>query len=508
MNQRKTGIIISYITLAMQSIIGLIYVPMLLHYLTQAEYGIYQLMGSVVAYLSVMEFGLSNTTTRYVARALSLKDEKETQHVISVSHTLYLGIAILLLVIGTIFYFCIDPIYFSALTAGELHTAKQIYVIMLINMVVMVQANVFTAVINAHERFIFIQGLNLIKIISQPLLVWAILAWKASALNVVLAQSVIIWGGFLCNYIYCKSKLKLSFPLQLAKSPLFKELLGFSLFVFLHIVMDQMFYRSGQLILGAVSGAQAVAIYAITIQVLVFAITLPSSVNNMFLPKLSASIATQKNLIETNTIFCKLGRLQFMLFMLIFTGFAFLGRAFIYLWIGKGYEIIYWLVLILMVGYILDVSQSIGSAALQAMKKHAFRAYVYTAMAVLNIGLAIPLAKYYGEMGCAVATALCLWLGPGLAMNLYYRHLGIDIKTFFINIGKLMVPVIFSALLIGVLFYVWPLNNTVLSFLLHGCALTVVYVVIMWFLGFNSYEKALISQPVYKILKIISPKKI
>ena len=508
MNQRRTGIVLSYITLAAQSIIGLIYVPMLLHYLTQAQYGIYQLMGAAVAYLSVMEFGLSNTTTRYVARALSLKDEEQTKKVISVSHTLYLGIAIFIFIVGAIFYFFIDPVYSRTLSATELYTAKQIYIIMLINMTVMVQANVFTSVINAHERFVFSQGINLVKVIMQPLLVWAILSWQASALNVVLAQSVVIWGGFLCNYIYCKRELKISFPLQLTKTPLFKELLGFSFFIFLHILMDQIYYRSGQLILGAVSGAKAVAVYAISIQVIGFAITLPCSVNGMFLPRLSASIATQNNLDETNTLFCKLGRLQFVLFALIFTGFIFMGKAFISLWIGEEYKLVYWLVIVLMFGYLLEVSQNIGTAALQAMKKHAFRAYVYTAMAVLNICLAIPLAKYYGEMGCAFSTLLCLWLGPGLAMNLYYKHLGIDIKNFFKNIGKLLLPISLSALCIGILFRFWVLHADVLSFILHGLAVVLIYVGIMWGIGFNSYEKDLIRQPIYKFLKIISSKKI
>lgn len=508
MNQCRAGIIISYITVAARSIIGLLYVPMLLYYLTQSQFGVYQLMGSIVAYLSVMEFGLANTTTRYVARALSLKDFTQMQRVIATSHTIYLGIAAIVFLLGSILYFFIDPVYSQALTAEELHTAKQIYIIMIINMVVMIQGNIFTSVINAHQRFVFVQGLNLLKIVIQPLLVWAILAWKASALNVVLAQSVVIWGGIFVNYVYCKKKLDLSFPFQLQKTPLFLELTGFSFFIFLHIVMDQVYYRSGQIILGAVSGAEAVAKYAIAIQVLTFSISIPAAVNEIFLPRLSASVATQGNLDEVNTLFCKLGRLQFMLFALIVIGFIFVGKVFLILWVGPEYNIVYWLVLTLMAGYAIDVSQSLGSSVLQAMKKHAFRAYIYTAMAALNIGLAIPLSKYYGEMGCAFSTFLCLCLGPGLAMNLYYKHLGVDIKTFFKNAGKLLLPILLSVFCITVLFSFWVLQPNALSFILHGLAVVGIYACIMWFGGFNSYERGLVSQPICKILKIISPKKI
>lgn len=499
MNQRKVGVLLSYCMLASRSIIGFIFIPMLLYYLTQSQYGVYQLMGSIIMGLSIMDFGLSNTTTRYVARTLALKDDKQLYHVIATSHTIYTVITVGLLVLGSILYFCIDPIYSATLSVQELYDAKRIYLLMLLNMAVTIQGNIFTATINAHERFIFMQGLNLIQIIMQPLLVWAILAWKASAFNVVLAQTVVIWATLLCKYIYCKRKLALSFPWQLAKTPLFRELTGFSFFVFLHVLMDQVYYRSGQFILGAVSGTKAVATYAIAIQIIAFAITLPASVNNIFLPKLSASIATQNNLREPNELFCKLGRLQFMLFMLIFIGFCFVGRGFILLWVGEKYSKVYGLVLILMSGYILDVSQSLGNAILQAMKKHAFRAYVYTAMAVLNVLLAIVLGKRYGEMGCAVATAICLCLGPGLAINWYYHRIGINLKLFFENIARICVGIVPAVLLCIVFFMVFPLQNTWVNFLWHGVVLTLIYAGCMWGFAFNAYEKQLVLSPLYKL---------
>ena len=495
MNQRKIGIILSYCTLACRSVIGFIFIPMLLYYLTQSQYGVYQLMGSIVLGLSVLDFGLSNTTTRYVARALALKDTKQLEHIISTSHTIYTLLTVVLLLLGSIFYFCIDSIYASSLSLQELHDAKQIYLLMLFNMALTIQGNIFTATINAHERFIFMQGLNLVKIIMQPLLVWVILMWKANAFNVVLAQTAVVFATLLCKYAYCKRKLLVSFPLQLTRTPLFKELTGFSFFIFLHVLMDQMYYRSGQFILGAVSGTKAVATYAIAIQVITFAVTLPATVNNIFLPKLSASIATQNNLREPNDLFCKLGRLQFMLFMLIFMGFCFLGKCFITLWVGTEYLKVYCLVLILLSGYILDVSQSVGNAILQAMKKHAFRAYVYTVMVVLNFILAVFLGKRYGETGCAVATVICLCLGPGVAINYYYHRVGINLKPFFQNIARISIEIIPAILLCMLFFMVFPLETNWINFLWHGLVLTLIYGGCIWFFAFNSYEKNLFLSP-------------
>ena len=52
MNQRKIGILVSYINILLQTLIGFIYVPILLYYIGKNEYGLYQLIGSFIAYFS------------------------------------------------------------------------------------------------------------------------------------------------------------------------------------------------------------------------------------------------------------------------------------------------------------------------------------------------------------------------------------------------------------------------------------------------------------------------
>lgn len=56
MNERKIGILLSYANILLHAVLGFIYVPILLHYIGKSEYGLYQLMGSLIAYFSVMDF--------------------------------------------------------------------------------------------------------------------------------------------------------------------------------------------------------------------------------------------------------------------------------------------------------------------------------------------------------------------------------------------------------------------------------------------------------------------
>ena len=51
MNERKKGAILSYIQVFLSVVVSMIYVPVLLHFLGQSEYGLYQIVGSFFSYV-------------------------------------------------------------------------------------------------------------------------------------------------------------------------------------------------------------------------------------------------------------------------------------------------------------------------------------------------------------------------------------------------------------------------------------------------------------------------
>ena len=57
-NELKAGVLLSYVNLAIGMIIPLIYTPIMLRLLGQAEYGLYSLSNSVISYLSLLTFGI------------------------------------------------------------------------------------------------------------------------------------------------------------------------------------------------------------------------------------------------------------------------------------------------------------------------------------------------------------------------------------------------------------------------------------------------------------------
>jgi len=498
-NQRRAGIVLSYVSMFLSIIIGFIYIPILLHFLGKSQFGLYQLMGSVIAYMAVMDFGLSSTITRYYSRYLALNDEKNQSNVLAVSSIIYGAISVIVLIIGVVIYFNLDSIFSNSLTLNELIKGKQIFIVMLVNVAITIPSHVFTAVINSHERFVFIRLLAIIQTVMQPFVVIAVMHYKADVIGLVIVQTLFNISIIAIKIYYSFNKIKVKIKLYSWDKYLVKEMIKFSFFIFLNMIIDQIYWKTDQIILGIVSGTSAVAVYSIASKLDTYYINFSANINSVFMPRISAITAKTDDMEEINGMFNKVGRIQFAIMSLILTGFILYGKSFIVFWVGKDFEKAYYMSLIVMIPALIPLIENMGIIILQAKNKHAFRSKIYFIIAVLNIIMTIPLAKLYGGIGCAVATSVAIFIGNVIIINIYYhKKMGIDIIAFIKEISSMTLPVLI-ALGIGILVnhYIEATNLIILAFKIFVYIL--IFSISMWFMGFNNYEKNIFIDMVNKI---------
>lgn len=64
MNQVRMGAILSYLNMAIGSLIPMFYTPIMLQLMGQSEFGLYRLSSSVTSYLSLISFGIGSAVVR------------------------------------------------------------------------------------------------------------------------------------------------------------------------------------------------------------------------------------------------------------------------------------------------------------------------------------------------------------------------------------------------------------------------------------------------------------
>ena len=492
MNQRKEGVVLSYISMGLDALASFICLPFLVKLLGKGEFGLYQLVGAIIAYLLIMDFGLSNTTTRYYARYQEQGKQKEKENMLALSAIFYGFVAVLILVIGFCLLNFFLPAYQKTLNPQDFLTAKKLFTIMLLNVAIVIPANIFAAVINANQKFIFAKTLVILTLLLRPTTIVLMLHLWPKALTVVYIHTIFNFLVVLANIIYCCKFLDIKMKLHRFEWKLLKELILFSFFVFLAVAMEQTYWRSGQLILGAIIGTGAVAVYAIAMKLDIFFTRLADNISAIFLPQLSQISAHRSFKEQTNEVFLKVSRLQLMVMGIFLCGFVLYGKTFLNFWLGAGFDGAYYYSLIIMFALFIPLTQSIGIWILQAQNKHYFRAYVYTASAIFNIVLGILLVKNIGVKGCAVATAISILLGQGLAMNLYYKKIGLALKKYFKNVFKIL-PVCLIMFFIGFAVESCFKNQTLILFLVKIILFILSFLMLFYFTFMNEYEKNLIK---------------
>lgn len=491
MNQIKSGIILSYISLAINNIIAIVYTPVLLRYLGQSEYGLYSIITSIIAYLTIMDMGLGNTIVRYSALYKSEGKIDKLYALFGLFIKIYLIISIVVIMIGLVIYAHLSDILSESMTIEELHRAKIMYLLLMGNLFFTFPLSVFASIVTAYQRFIFAKTLNIIRIVLQPLIMTPLLICGYKAISLVLVISALNLGTLVANMIYCLSKLHIKISWRKTDSSLLREIFLFSFYIFLGVAVDKMNWSTGQIVLGITQNTETVAIYAVAIQILLCFFGFASSISGIFLPRIT-EMTNKPNRAELFTeLFIRIGRLQYILLLLVLLGFIFFGQAFIDFWAGQGYKEAYGISLIVMIPLMFTAIQHTGVLILQALNKQKFRSIAYFIVAIVNIFSSWLLSSKFGAYGCAISFGVCLLVGNIIIMNVYFaKEIKLGIKDFWDQIIKSKYLVI-ASVLTGCLITYFAKPSSIKILALDILIFTILYSVYSYMLYMNRYEKNL-----------------
>lgn len=490
MNQHKLGIFLSYINIALQSLLGFLYIPILLHYIGKSEYGLYQLMGSLIAYFGIMDFGLSAAVIRFYAKYLAMKDRVGMENILAIALRCYGSVMGVMLIAGGAVYTMLDAAFSGSMTVGEVAEAKDIFLLLLLNIVITLSMMVFRSVINAHERFLFLKGLETVQLVLQPMLVVLLLMHHPSAFSVALVQTGLNLVLSLARVYYCFVRLHVRIRYHYWSHELMVSFRRLALSVFAVTLIDQVFWKTNQIILGVISGTAAVAVYSTASIIYMGYMQLSVAISGGgYLPHVTAMVAEKATAEKLSALFIQIGRWQYYLLGLVATGFIIFGREFIHMWAGDGFEEAYGITLLIILPFTIDLIQNIGNSILQAKNCYDFRAKVLFVSGVFSLAFAIPLGIQFGGTGCAFATGLSMLLGNGLVMNWFYaKEIHLAIASFWRQIGRISVTVLITLLIgFGLVSGVGACGN--IGFLVEIICYTFLYSIGIYTFAMNGGER-------------------
>ena len=493
MSQLKKGAILSYVTILLTTIVGLILTPFIIKSLGDAEYGLYTLIGAFVSYISLLDFGLNNTIVRFVAKYRAQKDKIAEENFLAITMLIYAIISFVIIIIGIVLYYNLDTIFAESLTIGELDKAKIMFVILVFNLAITLPGGSFNAISNAYEHFVYPRKINIIRYILRSLLVVALLLYGGDAIGLVLVDTIMNILVVCFNARYVFKKLNVTIKLHFFKPPLILEIFSYSTWVFLFAVVQMLRWQTGQFVLGTTANTVVVAVFAIGVMLGSLYRSLASALSSLVLPLATKMTVDNDDSVSLNTVMVKYGRFVVAILFLFLAGFIGLGKEFVLLWVGKTYLDSWIIALLVMISSTIPLVQGFGNSVLEAKSEIKNKSILNLITTMLGVFFGYFLAQEYGGIGM-ISGIVFLFLAYTFFVNIFFvKVFNFKVWFFFKNTFPYFLIVFAITILVAVFLNKFWVEISWIYLLLKVCIISLVYIMLTFFIALNKEEKKMLA---------------
>lgn len=490
-SQVKIGTIFSYFLILANTLYTLFITPMILEVLGSSDYGVYKTVASLSSSLMVLDLGIGGTLMRYISKYKADKEENKIEPFISMAMFEAIVLAILAVIVSLTFYLNIENMYKMSFTASEIGLAKKLFAILSLNVVLHIFENIFNGIIAGHNNFIFANGAKIVRLILRILLM--VVAFFTTSSAVVLVLIDLFLTLFLAIveilYITIVYRLKIKISIGGCERGVFKESFIYTGLLFLTSIVGQVESNFANVIIGAYRGPELVTIYSFGLTIFQMFMQLSSSISGVMLPTVTNTLRLDDGINKAYNLAIKVGRIQFIVLGAAVVGFTVMGKQFLSLWLGEGFDDVYIIALILMIPSLAELCINICLAILRAKNMLGFKTIVTCVSAVINLFVTVIGVKYISYMFAAVGTAISYVLGYVIAMCFYYyKKFGYNMINMYLKVIKgtwicLLISGTFTFFIARYIVGGW------LAFLINAMFYVVVYAAALLWFGLTRAEK-------------------
>ena len=492
------GVVISYVIIFVNILSGLLFTPFLIRTLGQSSFGIYTIAISLIT-LFMLDFGLGAAISKYISEHLINQAYEQIAHLLGMIYKLYLVIDIILASILIILYFFLGSI-FTGLTPSELEVFRTIFIVVGVFTVLSFPFLSLNGILIANESFQAMKLFELFQKVFTLLFMITFLLFNGDLITLILIHAIIGLFVIVLKVYYISKHTKISIQFKKNDHAMLKMIFKISMWATIIAISERLMFTLSPTILGIVSTTSMIALFGVASAIEGYLYVVANAINGFFLPKITRIYQHEDADRNMFDLFVRLGRVQLIIILLVFSGFVILGESFILLWLDNTYLDVYFLAILLMIPSIFYFPQELGNQALMVNNKLKLQSFVFIIMAIINIVFVFLLGRYYGALG-AVISIFIAYTFRTIAMNLIYqKHLNISLKSYYTKTYvPFMIPTVITFVL-GRLISMILNEVTWMHFILNGILITLVFMTSIYAFTLNKEEKLQTKEVLKRII--------
>lgn len=490
MSQKKLGAVLSYIGIFLNLGIALFFTPFLIGTLGKSTYGLYTMIGGLIANLVILEFGLNDTVVKFVSQFRAKEEKDGERNFLAVMSLIYLAIAALILLAGAALYVFLPNLFGNGLTPSEIETARVMLLILTGVTAATMFFNCISGSLVAYERFVFVRSLDLISIIGSAAASIVVLLMGYGVIGLTIVTGGMALSLLLARVYYAFVVLKLRPKLIRFEWKQVREIFLFSGAVFFVVIVEQIYWKLDSAILGATLGTATVAVYSVGVTFSKHFMRFGTALSKLMMPSIVSKVEKGAGPGELTDVLTSISRLQGIMLYPVLIGLIIFGRDFISLWVGPGFLDAYWVMLVTLIPYSVELTGNVRNQIMQAKGIYWLRTKVIVSIALGKLAATFAVIPIFGMIGAAATTGLGLVLGYIWVNRILKQKLGLEISRHRREVMRGLVPALALAAGIGLLTLFIP-GNTWGSLALRMAVFTIGALPCLWLVAMNDTERAL-----------------
>ena len=505
MSQIKSGIALSYLSIAVINIVGIFFTPYLINTLGNHEYGVFSIVGGLMGMLGLLNFGLGGTLVRFIAKYRGENDKKGVENLLALSLMLSAAMAVITLIVGLMVAYNL-VLLFPNLATEDIELVKVMFIILAVSTAVSLPSIVFYSIQVAYELFIFSKILDIIKTLVRVVTIVVLLDQGHRAIAVVAVDAAVVLITFILNALYVYKKMNVSIKIHNIDPLLLISIFKYSFWFAVGMLVAQLTWNSGQLILARTSSTTDVAIFSVAVALSGYFISIAMAISNIYSPRASFMEGAGAKDDDFSHLLIKIGRSQLFIVGLFLVGFIAIGKSFIYLWLGNDYISSFYVTCLLILPVVFSISQSFANSVVQAKNLIAMSTIIKLVFACISVVAAYFSSLHFGLFGVAISLSIC-WLINLVFLNVFYKfYVKLDIIKFIYKCWLPFLPLLIFTSGIGLYISGIFVVTNWLDLFINAVLITVIYLVVAMVLFLNTAERLQVYNfmRIYKFLRFIN----
>lgn len=465
-----------------------------------SDYGIYNVVGGIIAMFGFLNGAMTNMTSRFITYYLGQKDYCRLNDVFSMAFFIHLCIALIILLLGETvglwFFYNKMVIPEERITAALL-----VYQLSIASTIMAIIVVPFSSTIIAHEKMSVYAYISVVESILRLVVVyWLILFSYDKLIFYAILVFIIQVLVFLFNLLYChhnfvESKIKRVWDIMMLKE--MGKFTGWSMFGNFSYV----FYTQGLNILinmfcGPVVNAARGICSQVENAVMQFAVSIQTAINPQIIKSYSQNdFERMKMLIFASSKYC------FFLMLLISLPILFGADFILYLWLGKYPEHTANFLRLTLLCVLLDTLINPLYTANLATGKVAIYNKRLSILSLSFIPITYLGIKYTGIAEIVfILNVIRNMFGIVVRMFIMRSQLTISIREYVYKVASKVILVSFVALIIPLFVYFRIGAESFLTFVSISMTSAISILLTVYFVGLESKEKKFLSQKVQLLI--------